>query len=162
MWGGSMVPWSPPWRKPRHTHSGCTELSAVLRMLVHSSHITTQLPLKTDHLSTHLIFTWSLRLSTLSFTWLLGHHLLFGKNTVFSQNEEQGSTQITQGFKHNWGMTHDWQSSSTSTELWSVCRGVKHSCFWNCLWYLFVDHTWSKLHAVIPWIRPAYGTPSKE
>jgi hypothetical protein len=141
-----MVP--PLWKN--HEFSGCIEFSAVWQMLdlffpqCHPTSAEDMLPFNKSK-----IFTWSLKFSTLTFTLLLGHSLLFGRHNYTKLRT--GKQQIIQQFKCKVGLTKNF---SASTELHNTCWVLKLSVLNFLLIYL--DHTWSKLSVIKPQIGWIY------
>jgi hypothetical protein len=73
---------------------------------------------------------------TISLTLLFGYHLLFGRQTVFSQNQRQGNTQqITEQFQPTDKHVGPTKSFSTPTELQNACLGIQNFSFQIFFWF---------------------------
>jgi hypothetical protein len=101
------------------------------------------------------MFTLSLKLSTLTFTYLWGYHLLFGREIFHKIKGRKALSRSHQDLSTTDNNTEWTESFSAATELHNACVKIESFCSWNFFWfltyYLFFDHTWSKPHVTHSW-----------
>jgi hypothetical protein len=88
------------------------------------------------------ILILSLKLSTLTFSLILGHHLLVGRQ-IFTLYGQGNSHLITKGFKHKWSK-HGTESFSASTVPHKHVQQFKLFYFWNFFCF-FICYFWLNL-----------------